>query len=87
MISDNHHPLATALAGLAVDPPDKLLDRVIARWVRVPGPIGPLYVASTEMGIAYARTCDAVGDSDAEFAAGFHARFARRCRHDRRLDH
>ncbi len=77
MISDNHDPLATALASLAVDPPDELLDRVIARWVRVPGPIGPLYVASTDVGIAYVRTGDAVGDSGAEFAAKFRARFAR----------
>ncbi|MGH3961818.1 MAG: methylated-DNA--[protein]-cysteine S-methyltransferase [Pseudonocardiaceae bacterium] len=77
MISDNHDPLAAALAELAVDPPSRLLDRVVARWVRVPGPVGPLYVASTEAGIAYVRTGDAVGDSDAEFAAGFRARFAR----------
>ncbi|HVE96761.1 MAG TPA: methylated-DNA--[protein]-cysteine S-methyltransferase [Pseudonocardiaceae bacterium] len=77
MISDNHDPLAAALAGLAVDPPAGLIDRVIARWVRVPGPIGPLYVAFTKAGIAYVRTGDAVSDSDAEFAAGFRARFAR----------
>lgn len=77
MISDNHDPLAVELAGLAVDPPAGLLDRVIARWVRVPGPIGPLYVVSTEAGIAYVRTGDAVNDSDVEFAAGFRDRFAR----------
>jgi O-6-methylguanine DNA methyltransferase len=77
MINDNHDPLAAALAGLAVDPPAGLLDRVVARWVRVPGPVGPLYVASTEAGIAYVRTGDAVGDSDAEFATGFRDRFAR----------
>ena len=77
MIIDNHNPLAAALAGLAVDPPAGLTDRVIARWVRVPGPIGPLYVAFTDAGVAYVRTGDAVGDSDAEFAAGFRVRFAR----------
>ncbi|MGH3885468.1 MAG: methylated-DNA--[protein]-cysteine S-methyltransferase [Pseudonocardiaceae bacterium] len=77
MISDNHDPLAAALAELAVDPPSRLLDRVVARWVRVPGPLGLLYVAFTQAGIAYVRTGDAVGDSDTEFAAGFRARFAR----------
>lgn len=77
MISDNHDPLAAALAGLAVDPPAGLIDRVIARWVRVPGPIGPLYVAFTEAGIAYVRIGDAVGDSDAQFTAAFRVRFAR----------
>ncbi|HZA19041.1 MAG TPA: methylated-DNA--[protein]-cysteine S-methyltransferase [Pseudonocardiaceae bacterium] len=77
MTSDNHDPLAAALAGLAVDPPPGLIDRVIARWVRVPGPIGSLYVAFTEAGIAYVRTGDAVGDSDAEFTAAFRVRFAR----------
>lgn len=77
MINDNHDPLAAALAGLAVDPPAGLIDRVIARWVRVPGPIGPLYVAFTEAGIAYVRTGEVVSDSDAEFATAFRVRFAR----------
>ena len=43
--------LTTALAGLRVDPPAELLDRITARWVRVTGPTGPLYVASTDRGI------------------------------------
>ena len=61
------------LAALSVEPPVGLLDRVVARWVRVPAPIGELYVASTEKGIAYLRT----GVDPIEFAAGFRTRFAR----------
>ncbi|MDQ4010727.1 MAG: methylated-DNA--[protein]-cysteine S-methyltransferase [Actinomycetota bacterium] len=37
MIGDNHDPLAAALAGLAVDSPGGLIDRVITRWAGVPG--------------------------------------------------
>jgi methylated-DNA-[protein]-cysteine S-methyltransferase len=61
------------LAALSVEPPPGLFDRVVARWVRMPGPIGELYVASTEKGIAYLRT----GVDPAEFTASFRARFAR----------
>ncbi|HEY3201603.1 MAG TPA: cysteine methyltransferase, partial [Actinomycetes bacterium] len=69
--------LTTELAALAADAPTGLLDRVAARWVRVPGPFGDLYVASTDQGIAYVRTDKAVHSEDGAFAASFRKRFAR----------
>jgi O-6-methylguanine DNA methyltransferase len=76
----------TDLTQLAVDPPAGLFDRIAARWVRVPGPTGELYLASTDHGIAYVRTeaslADArsaqpIADADARFAAAFGERFGR----------
>jgi O-6-methylguanine DNA methyltransferase len=71
MMTDNHDPLLTGLAALSADPPAGLLDRVAARWVRVPGPVGELTVAFTDHGIAYVRM-----DGE-DFAGSFRARFAR----------
>jgi len=72
-----HDSLTTTLSGLRVDPPAELLDRVAASWVRVPGPTGPLYVASTDHGIAYVRTGAAIHDTEEEFTNAFRARFGR----------
>src|SRR4029453_15800149 len=69
--------LTTELATLAADAPIGLLDRVAARWVRVPGPFGDLYVASTDQGIAYVRTEKAVQSEDGAFPPSFRKRFAR----------
>jgi O-6-methylguanine DNA methyltransferase len=69
--NDNHDPLLTELAGLAGEAPAGLLDRIAARWVRVPGPIGDLSVAFTDHGIAYVRL-----DADG-FADSFRQRFTR----------
>jgi O-6-methylguanine DNA methyltransferase len=69
----NHDPLTTGLAALAASPPPSLIDRVAARWVRVPGPLGPMYVASTDRGIARVSTAE---DQD-EFVRSFHERFGR----------
>jgi O-6-methylguanine DNA methyltransferase len=77
MTGPDQDALTAELATLASDAPDDLLDRVVARWVRVPGPVGDLYVASTDHGIAYVRTGEAVGGEQAAFAAAFRARFAR----------
>jgi O-6-methylguanine DNA methyltransferase len=65
--------LAGDLAALAVQAPAGLLDRVAARWVRVPTPIGDLYAASTDHGVAYLRDSHAVED----FTAAFRRRFGR----------
>ena len=86
----NHDPLLAQLAGLAGDAPAGLLDRVAARWVRVPGPIGDLSVAFTDHGIAYVRleadrpaaaepadTHDNDDNDDGDFAGSFRRRFAR----------
>jgi methylated-DNA-[protein]-cysteine S-methyltransferase len=86
MTNSNHDPLLTELAGLAAEAPAGLMDQVVARWVRVPGPIGDLSVAFTDHGIAYVRMTDPAGDAgdagDAanegdDFADSFRRRFAR----------
>ncbi len=65
----------TDLTQLAVDPPSGLFDQIAARWVRVPGPTGDLYVASTDHGIAYVRTEASLADGG--FAQAFADRFGR----------
>lgn len=72
-----HDSLTTSLAGLRVDPPAGLLDKIAARWSRVDGPTGPLYVASTDQGISYVRIGAAVHDDGDEFVASFRERFRR----------
>jgi methylated-DNA-[protein]-cysteine S-methyltransferase len=75
---DPDHALLTAeLAELTVDAPEGLLDRVAARWLRTPAPLGDLYVAFTDLGIAYTRIAESVADDDAVFATGFRRRFGR----------
>jgi O-6-methylguanine DNA methyltransferase len=73
--TDPTDPLAAGLAALATNGPPGLLERIAARWCRVPGPTCDLYVASTDRGVAYVRTSDAVHNNAAEFAALFHHRF------------
>lgn len=67
----NHDPLLREIAALATDAPADLLDRFAARWVNVEGPIGELFVAFTDHGIAYVRPS---GPSASE---EFRERFAR----------
>lgn len=67
----NNDPLLDGLAGLATEPPAHLVDRVAARWVTVDGPLGELFVAYTDHGIAYLRPADAMA------ADGFRNRFKR----------
>ncbi|MEV4114652.1 methylated-DNA--[protein]-cysteine S-methyltransferase [Nonomuraea sp. NPDC049695] len=62
--------LLTALAGLAADAPQGLFDRIAARWVHVPSPIGELGVAFTDQGVAYVHAGEG-------FAEAFRKRFAR----------
>ncbi|MFC4118431.1 methylated-DNA--[protein]-cysteine S-methyltransferase [Nonomuraea zeae] len=63
-------PLITGLAALTADPPDALLDRIAARWVSVPAPIGELRVAFTDQGVAYVHAGEG-------FAQAFRKRFGR----------
>ncbi|MFC5822613.1 methylated-DNA--[protein]-cysteine S-methyltransferase [Nonomuraea insulae] len=63
-------PLLTGLAALAAEPPEGLLDRIAARWVRVPGPIGELAVAFTDHGVAYVHAGEG-------FTETFRKRFGR----------
>ncbi|HEY2205068.1 MAG TPA: methylated-DNA--[protein]-cysteine S-methyltransferase [Pseudonocardia sp.] len=65
--------LGAELAGLRVAPPAGLRERLVARWVRVPGPLGELLLASTEEGVAYLRPAD----DEEGFAAGFRQRVGR----------
>ena len=70
-------PLAEDLAALAAAPPARFADTVIARWVEVAGPLGPLYVAFTDRGISYVCPTSWVdGDRD-RFLEAFRARFGR----------
>lgn len=73
----SENEIVTGLAGLSADPPDALLDRIAARWVKVPGPIGEVYVASTDVGVAFIRTAASVDDDAHRFAGQFRDRVAR----------
>ncbi|MEU5882974.1 methylated-DNA--[protein]-cysteine S-methyltransferase [Spirillospora sp. NPDC047279] len=68
-----HDPLAGELAALASDAPGTLLDRIVARRVQVPAPLGQVRVAFTDHGVAYLRA----GLDKEEFTAAFRQRFAR----------
>ncbi|MBB3728849.1 methylated-DNA--[protein]-cysteine S-methyltransferase [Nonomuraea dietziae] len=75
----NQDPLLSGLAGLTADPPEGLLDRIAARWVRVEGPLGEVSVAATDQGVAFLRWYGPHDDTAAResFAAEFRARFGR----------
>lgn len=69
--------LAAELAGLTAEPPPAFADQVIARWIEVDGPVGPLYVAFTDRGISYVCPTSWVdGDTD-RFLDYFRRRFGR----------
>ena len=55
-MTTDHDPLLAGLAAMAVPAPGHLLDAVAARWARVPGPAGDVFVATTDLGVAYLRT-------------------------------
>lgn len=69
-------PLLDALGGLAASPPIDLLDRVIARWITVPGKVGELFVGFTDRGINYVRLAETL-DSAEEFFESYRNRFGR----------
>jgi O-6-methylguanine DNA methyltransferase len=69
--------LTAGLAALATNGPPGLLERIAASWVRIAGPTCDLYVASTDRGVVYVRTSEAVHDDEAEFATLFHSRFTK----------
>jgi O-6-methylguanine DNA methyltransferase len=78
MTSPNHDSLISELRALRhPGPAEAILDRISASWVRVPGPVGDLYVASTDHGIAYVRIGDAVHNDESEFRDQFRDRFGR----------
>jgi O-6-methylguanine DNA methyltransferase len=69
-------PLAAELAALSAPAPANFADQVIARWVEVDGPLGPLYVAFTDRGIASVCPVAWVDGAD-RFAESFRSRFGR----------
>ncbi|MEY9212388.1 methylated-DNA--[protein]-cysteine S-methyltransferase [Thermobifida halotolerans] len=62
-------PLLERLAELVTDAPPELIDRIAARWVTVEGPVGEMFVAYTDQGIAYVRPAGA--DAPREFRRRF----------------
>lgn len=62
-------PLLARLAELVTDAPEGLIDRIAARWVTVGGPVGEMFVAYTDHGIAYVRP--AGDDARREFRRRF----------------
>jgi O-6-methylguanine DNA methyltransferase len=76
--TDTHEedPLATELAALSAPAPTNFADQVIARWVEVDGPLGSLYVAFTDRGIASVCPVAWVDGAD-RFAESFRSRFGR----------
>lgn len=77
MSSASVAPVVAALGRLSTAAPAGLVDRLVARWVRVPGGATDLFVAFGDHGISYARTAESVGDSAAEFGRLFRERFGR----------
>lgn len=70
-VGQGRDPLLAGLAALATDAPEGLFDRIAARWIRVPGPVGELDVAFTDQGIVY------VHEGVPGFAESFRERFGR----------
>jgi methylated-DNA-[protein]-cysteine S-methyltransferase len=64
---DDLDGLTQSLASLSVDPPAGFTDRIFASWVRVAGPVSPLFVAFTDQGICYVRIAEAVADEPGRF--------------------
>jgi O-6-methylguanine DNA methyltransferase len=69
--------LARELAALSAPPPGGFADSIIARWVEVDGPVGPLYVAFTDRGISHVCPTSWLGDDPGRFVDYFRERFAR----------
>jgi methylated-DNA-[protein]-cysteine S-methyltransferase len=69
--------LTAALTRLAVPAPRHLAERIFARWVEVAGPVGPLFVAFTDLGISYVRPSSGYGGEARGFAEEFADRFSR----------
>jgi methylated-DNA-[protein]-cysteine S-methyltransferase len=69
--------LTAALTRLAVPAPRRLAERIFARWVEVPGPVGPLFVAFTDVGISYVRPSSGCDGEAHGFVEEFADRFSR----------
>lgn len=69
--------LERVLDDLQLDPPASLERRILATWVRVDGRAGPVYVATTDRGVAMVVPASVVDDDGARFAAAYSERFER----------
>lgn len=67
--------LEEALRGLEVRPSRGFVDRVVARFAPVAGPVGELYVAWTAIGISWVEVASPGGE--AAFTARYRERFGR----------
>lgn len=76
-MSGEMEALASRLSLLRTQAPSGLIERVAARWTRVDGPAGEVFVASTDAGIAYLRTGAAVHHDAVEFTESARARLGR----------
>jgi methylated-DNA-[protein]-cysteine S-methyltransferase len=74
-------PVIGALAALSAAPPASLVDRLVTGWIKLPGPIGELYLAFTDEGVSYLRTAESMRDNDEDFLEAYRNRFGRPLRH------
>jgi O-6-methylguanine DNA methyltransferase len=77
MTQNSHDPLIGALGALAATPPRSMLDLVFSDWIKVPGPLGDVYVAFNNEGIHYVRLADVLHNEDDAFVRDHRARFQR----------
>ncbi len=77
MIDSSYDPVIDALGRLSAAPPRDLVGLVYSDWVRMPGPVGDLYVAFTHNGVSYIRTAESANGDDSAFAEAFRGKFGR----------
>lgn len=77
MTPDGDAIVVDALRALATDPPREMTELVYSSWVKVPGPVGDLYVAFTHKGIDYVRSAEAMHGDQAQFRRSYRERFNR----------
>ncbi|WP_018685995.1 methylated-DNA--[protein]-cysteine S-methyltransferase [Actinokineospora enzanensis] len=69
--------VAAELAELSAEPPRDLTTALFSDWTRVPGPVGELFVAFTDVGVSYIRTAESVSDDEELFRDRFYELFER----------
>ena len=76
MTATDDRRLIRALSVLSVPAPPDLMDRIVARWAYVEGPVVDVYVAFGPAGISSVVPSSSVGNAD-EFTAAFRHHFGR----------
>jgi methylated-DNA-[protein]-cysteine S-methyltransferase len=78
MTEETSDPLLEALAAINDEPdPERVIGRVVSRWMAVPGPVEGLFVAFGTAGISYVRTATSVGGDPGRFCSAYRDRFGR----------